>query len=65
MILSWNSPLEGLDVFTRIKSTLLFFFADINERIDTVRTKVWIDSSKILIKSSVFLTSYLNFAKVS
>ena len=47
------------------KQTFIFFFADFDKWLHSIRTQIWINCCKILIKSCIFLGSYLNMSQMS
>ena len=47
------------------KKTFFVFFADIDERIHPVRTKVWVHCCKVLIKWNVLFASHFNASQMS
>ena len=51
--------------FYQDKQTFVFFFADLDERFDAVRTEIRIDRSEILIKSCELLGTYFYFSQMT
>ena len=47
------------------EETFLLLFADINERFHTVRSQIWINRGKILVKACIGFASYMHLSKMA
>ena len=58
-------PAGRIRCFYQNKQTFVLFFADFDKWFDTVRTQIWINSSKIFIKSIIAFGTNLNFSQMT